>query len=65
MTEHNEFTGDPLSNTKGDRKKYEDGWEKIFGGKQSETKHTYKNYGDGNFDEQEKQNESEESKSTS
>lgn len=33
MTARNDITGDAITNSKGDSKKYADNWEKIFGNK--------------------------------
>jgi hypothetical protein len=33
MTARNDITGDAITNSKGDQKKYADNWEKIFGNK--------------------------------
>lgn len=36
MTARNDITGDAITNTKGDQKKYAENWDKIFGKKNKE-----------------------------
>jgi len=36
MTARNDITGDAITNSKGNQKKYSDGWDRIFGKKVAE-----------------------------
>lgn len=38
MTARNDITGDSIVNKKGDRKKYAEGWDRIYGNKSGEDK---------------------------